>query len=279
MSHFVCETCGTQFAESAEPPASCPLCLDERQYVGTQGQRWTTLDQLARERRNVVREEEGVVGIGTEPEFGIGQRALLVQTSGGNVLWDCTPLLGEETVARVEELGGLDAVAVSHPHFHSTMVEWSRAFAGAPVYVHAADRRWVMRPDEAIVLWEGETLELWPGATLVRCGGHFPGATVLHSGEGCDGRGALFTGDVISVCADRRWLSFMWSYPNDIPLSERDVRGIGTAVEPFSFDRIYGGWWGDVSVRGIDEAVPRSVERYVAAIAGTFPPARQSEGA
>ena len=35
----------------------------------------------------------------------------------------------------------------------------------------------------------------------------------------------------------------MWSYPNYIPLDERDVRGIVEAVRPYTFDRIYGGWW------------------------------------
>jgi hypothetical protein len=279
VPHFVCSTCGVQHADSAKPPERCPICEDARQYIGWNGQRWTTVEELARERRNVMREDEGVVGIGTEPEFAIGQRALLARTERGNVLWDCTPLLGEQTVARIQQLGGIAAIAVSHPHFHSTMVEWSRAFGDAPIYVHADDGRWVKRRDDAIVLWEGETLELWAGATLVRCGGHFPGATVLHWAAGCGGLGALLTGDTIKVCPDRRWLSFMWSYPNDIPLSEAAVRAIGAAVEPFPFDRIYAGWWGDVSVPGSKEAVPRSVERYVAAIRGTFPPAQASNEA
>lgn len=33
-----------------------------------------------------------------------------------------------------------------------------------------------MRPDKAIRPWEGETLALVPDVTLIRCGGHFPGA-------------------------------------------------------------------------------------------------------
>ena len=53
-------------------------------------------------------------------------------------------------------MGGIKAIAISHPHYYSSMVEWSRAFGGVPIYLHAADRQWVMRPDHAIVFWEGE---------------------------------------------------------------------------------------------------------------------------
>ena len=72
------------------------------------------------------------------------------------------------------------AIAISHPHYYSSMVEWSHAFDGAPIYVHAADRPWVMRPDPHIVFWEQETLPLLGGLTLIRCGGHFAGGQVLH---------------------------------------------------------------------------------------------------
>ena len=39
MPHFVCVTCGSQFAETAESPPHCPICEDERQYVGREVQR------------------------------------------------------------------------------------------------------------------------------------------------------------------------------------------------------------------------------------------------
>ena len=158
MPHFICTTCGTQHAETPAPPDRCAICEDERQYIGWSGQRWTTLDRLRTDHENQIRPEEpGLTGIGTTPKLGIGQRALLVQSPGGNVLWDCISLIDEATVEAVRNLGELAAIAISHPHYYSSMVEWSRAFGSVPIYLHAADRRWVMRPDPAIEFWEGET--------------------------------------------------------------------------------------------------------------------------
>jgi glyoxylase-like metal-dependent hydrolase (beta-lactamase superfamily II) len=145
------------------------------------------------------------------------------------------------------------------------MVEWSRAF-DAPVYLHAADREWVMRPDPAIIFWEGETQTLVEDLTLVRCGGHFPGGTVLHWPDGAEGRGVLLTGDIINVVQDRRFVSFMYSFPNLIPLSPGAVRRVVAAVEPFAYDRIYSAWWEKVLDRDGKAAVHRSAERYIAAI-------------
>ena len=266
MPCFVCEACGTQFADADLPPAVCPICADERQPL--RDQRWTTLDELRRDHRGDVREcEPGLVGIGCEPSFAIGQRALLVRTPQGNVLWDCISLLDDESGARVEELGGLAAIAISHPHYYSSMVEWARAF-DAVVHLHAADREWVMRPDERIEFWDGERLELGDGLTLVRCGGHFEGGTVLHWAAG----NALLSGDIVQVVQDRRWVSFMYSYPNLIPLPAAAIERIVAALEPFEFDRIYGAWWGRVVASDGKAVVRRSAERYLRAIGSVDQP-------
>jgi len=96
----------------------------------------------------------------------------------------------------------------------------------------------------------------------VQCGGHFDGSAVLDWAEGAGGRGALLTGDTISVVADRRGVRFMRSYPNYIPLPAEEVRGIVEAVGPYRLERIYGGWWqNDVSGDGMGE-VERSAARY-----------------
>jgi glyoxylase-like metal-dependent hydrolase (beta-lactamase superfamily II) len=263
----ICLTCGTQFPPSERPPAACPICDDERQYVGYGGQQWTTMAELQRERANEIRQvEPGLTGIGTTPSFAIGQRALLLQTPEGNLLWDCVTLLDEATVSAVRALGGIRAIAISHPHYYGAMVEWARAF-DATIHLHADERPYVMRPDDAVEHWEGETKPLFGGLTLIRCGGHFAGAQVLHWPAGAEGRGVLLTGDIINVVQDRRYVSFMYSYPNLIPLPARAVRRIVDAVAPFTYDRIYGAWWERVVAQDAAASVARSAERYIAAIA------------
>jgi len=280
MHAFICVTCGTQFPPAAEPPAACPICEDDRQYVGHGGQRWTTPAELRGTHRNELIEiEPGLTGIATVPKVAIGQQAHLIQTPAGNVLCDCISFLDEATIAAVHGLGGIAAIAISHPHFFAAMVEWSRAFA-APVYLHADHRPWVMRPDDAIVSWEGEAQAVLPGITAIRCGGHFPGSSVLHWADGAEGRGALFTADTIYVVSDRRWVSFMYSYPNAIPLAAAAVRGIVAAVDPYRFDRLYGAWTDSLVADDAKGAVHRSAERYIAHLRDELPPLpRTGEGA
>jgi len=268
MPLFICTACGTQYPDSATPPALCAICEEERQYVPPRGQGWTTLEALSQSHVNGYREyEKGIIGIGSQPAFAIGQRALLVRTDAGNILWDCIATLDQATVTMIEGLGGIDAIAISHPHFYTTMVEWARAFA-ARVHLHAADKQWIMRPDPAIQLWEGETLELWDGVTLVRCGGHFEGGTALHWAGGAGGRGVVCAGDILTVTTDRKWLSFMRSYPNFIPLSARAVEHIGQALAPFSFETIYGHYFDRIIPNGAKQVMEKSIARYVAAIGG-----------
>jgi len=145
------------------------------------------------------------------------------------------------------------------------MMEWSEAFGDVPVYVHADDSEWVQRSGPALTPWTGEILEL-NQATLIRCGGHFAGSSVLYCPWLDDGRGALFTGDTMQVTLDRSYVSFMRSFPNLIPLNAGTVRGIGEAVRPFRFDAIYGGFPGRTIKRDGSPVVERSVARYIAAL-------------
>lgn len=264
MEPWICETCGVEYPPSPEPPPRCAICEDERQYVGWGGQRWTTMRALIEGgRRNDLRElEPGLLGIGVTPPFAIGQRALLVQTPEGNVLYDCVSVLDDDAGARIAALGGIHAICLSHPHFYAAMATWAETF-DATIHVPEADREFVARPHDAIRYWDGAPLELAPGVTLIRTGGHFPGSAVLHWADGAEGRGALLVGDSITVVPDRRYVSFMYSYPNLIPLPASEVRGVVDGVEPYAFDRIYGGWW-DRDVRSdAKTSVRRSAERYL----------------
>lgn len=273
MTAWICATCGVQHADTALPPEVCAICADERQYVPPSGQRWTSLDELAAAGyRSDLRElEPGLLGIGVDPQFGIGQRALLVQTPAGNLLWDIPGFLDRQAIDRVRELGGLAAVAASHPHFYGVLTEWSHEFGDVPILIPEADKQWVMRPDPAVEFWS-DRLEVLPGITLIQCGGHFEGSTALHWREGAGGAGALLTGDTITVVPDALHVSFMRSYPNLIPLPAEEVHRILVAVAPYSYDRVYGGWWGRVVSTGGKAAVRRSAGRYLAWLRGDGSP-------
>ena len=267
MENYICMTCGVQYGETDAPPEHCRICEDDRQYIGFKGQRWTTITEMQKEFHNRVEDvDPNITGIGTTPGFAIGQRALLVQTPNGNVLWDCVSLLDDATVDAIRARGGISAIAVSHPHTVGSLVEFSHAFGNVPIYWHIDNHEWVMRPDPAFVLWEGETCQLFEGLTLVRCGGHFPGSDVLYWSAGAEGGGALLTGDTMQVAQDRRYVSFMYSYPNMIPLNAKAVRRIVESVEPYDFDRLYGGWWDLIMRSDAKAAVKRSGDRYIKAI-------------
>jgi hypothetical protein len=270
LTAFICRTCGVQYAPREKPPERCPICEDERQYVGWSGQQWTTLAELNAEgRRNSFQElEPGLLQLATRPPLAIGQRALIVQTPRGNVMWDCISVVDDESIAALRARGGLHAIAISHPHFYASMATWSAAFDDCPVYIHDADAEWVQYATPGLRLWHGETAVVLDGVTLFNTGGHFAGATALHWADGHHGQGLLLSGDSLTVVMDRRYLSFMYSYPNLIPLSARAVRRIAAAVRPFPFERIYGAWDGRQVSAGGKDAVERSAERYIRFIEG-----------
>jgi glyoxylase-like metal-dependent hydrolase (beta-lactamase superfamily II) len=260
---YICVTCGTQFPPSANPPDGCPICLDDRQYVGRNGQQWTTLAEMrGHYHNNFYPVEPGVTGIITEPAFGIGQRAFLIETAQGNMLWETLTYLDETTVAEIERRGSVKAISLSHPHYYSTMNEWAHALGNVPIHLPSLDKRYVMRFGPNIDFWDGDTLEIMPGLTVIRCAGHFPGAAVLHWAGGADGKGVLFCGDTLQVVADRDWVSFMYSYPNSIPLDPGSIRHIIAALEPFDYEHIYGAFGGIVRNDAKDK-VRRSAERYL----------------
>jgi hypothetical protein len=256
-----------QYAATPKPPAHCPICENERQYVGHAGQQWTTLDGYRKTHKNTFAEQEpNLHTILPEPKAGIGQRAFLVRTGDGNVLWDCVPPLDDTTIKQVKLLGGIRAIAISHPHYYTTMVEWSRAFGNVPIYLHKLDAQWVMRPDDRIKFWDGETKLLFGGLTLIHTAGHFDGFQVLHWPAGANGKGVLLAGDQPAVCQDRRWVTFMYSYPNMIPLGPAAIRKITIALKPFAFDRLYSAFPDQVVNVDAKAAVERSASRYLGMI-------------
>ena len=99
---------------------------------------------------------------------------------------------------------------------------------------------------------------------MIRCGGHFPGSTVLHWARRWRAvRASLLTGDTLQVRPDKK-LTFMHSYPNLIPLDAGTVQRIADRLEPWPFETIYGGWWERV-ITGAKQRDGTSVAQYVSA--------------
>ncbi|MET1006697.1 MAG: MBL fold metallo-hydrolase [Propionibacteriaceae bacterium] len=269
MSVPLCATCAVEQPDGVELPALCPICADDRQYIRPSGQKWTTLDQLVADGHtgSVAEVESGVFGISIEPSVGIGQRALLVQTPAGNLLWDPTGYVDDALVAAVHEVGGVAAIASSHPHMFGVQTEWSRRFGGVPVYVQEADREWLQRDDAVVSRWEEKT-EVLPGIVLHRIGGHFPGSCVAHF-VGADGRGVLLSGDTVAGTPDEHWVSFLRSYPNKVPLSAAVVAKVADRVLQLDFDRLYDNFGGPV-LADASSWVRRSAERYISWVRGDF---------
>jgi hypothetical protein len=267
MQAAICETCGTQYAPAPFPPVRCAVCEDERQYVGWQGQTWTTHEGLAERHALRLEDDAGLPGIGLTPHFAIGQRALYLQTDAGNLLWECVSLVTDEAVRELRRRGGVDCIVISHPHFYASMVEWSRALGGVPILLHEADCEWVQRPSPRIEHWHGDEHRLSDTVTLIRCGGHFPGSAAIHWATGPRPGGALFPGDALQVVLDRRHVIFMYIYPNYVPMKPRDVLAMRDRLAGFAFEDVYGYTWGRNIIGDGRAAVDRSFARYLAAVA------------
>lgn len=253
----LCKTCGTSYNTA---PERCAICDDERQYVPLDGQQWVDFDAVTRSHTNKWQQlEPGLLSLKTVPKFAINQRAILLHTPHGNVLWDCIATLDPATLTLIKALGGLHAIAISHPHYYTTMQDWAAAF-DAPVYLHASDREWVMRDSPALHFWEGESLEILSGVRLLRLGGHFAGGTVLHWNNDS---GVLLAGDILQVTPGADRVSFMWSYPNMLPLAASVVGEITDRLYAVQFDRLYGAFEGQNITENAHEIVMQSAQKYI----------------
>lgn len=270
MEEFLCTTCGTQYPASSIPLEECVICKEERQYINPNGQEWTTLDDMVHSRKyrnKIVNEQPGLFSLKTEPDFAISQSAYFIEENHFRLLWDCIPFLDQETIDRIREMGGIDAIALSHPHYYSTQVRWAETF-DCPIYIHEDDKEWVQQESDKIVYWSGEEKVITDGLVLHRLGGHYKGAAVLHWEKG-GAAGVLLTGDVIQVVPDRKWISFMYSYPNIIPLPASTVDRMAKKVASLRFKELYNAFNRHVK-KDADLIVQRSADRYIRALKGEW---------
>jgi hypothetical protein len=255
----ICSTCGTQYA--ATDQQICFICSDERQYIPPQGQSWTTHRQLLQEHKvEALQLQDNLYQLTISPAFGIGQRALLLLSPGGNILWDCIPLLDDPVIQLIRSLGGLKAIAFSHPHFFSNMNQWSARF-NCPVFIHAKDKDWVFNRGDQITLWEGEQKHLWDEISLVNLGGHFPGSSILHAKQSPPG-GMVLTGDTVLASADNKHISAMYSYPNRIPLPVKEVNSLMSRLATLGFERLYSAFPNLGIKENVKDILRSSIARY-----------------
>lgn len=261
-NQLICTTCGTYMKSGFDPAHNCPTCSEERQYVPITGQAWTSEEQLQHKHRvNIIELNSRVVELVIEPTFAIGQRAFLIKSPVGNILWDCIPLLSPETIAFIQAAGGLKGIAFSHPHYYSNMNEWAATF-NCPIFIHASDAPYIHDHGPQVQLWEGQTKRLWDDLALQNIGGHFDGSSVLQVpsiGE----KGSLFIGDTLYLSLSLTHFAAMYSYPNRIPLPIAKVQEVKARFGALDFDAIYGFYSYQNVLNGAYELVQHSLDRYV----------------
>jgi len=101
-----------------------PICTDDRQAVPEKGQSWTSLQVLQDNHSMIVKLlQDNLCELKMAPSFAIGQRALLMLSPSGNILWNCIAFINEPTIEFIKAKGGLKAIAFSHSHYYTTMNE------------------------------------------------------------------------------------------------------------------------------------------------------------
>ncbi|ETS82022.1 hypothetical protein PFICI_07024 [Pestalotiopsis fici W106-1] len=292
--YLVCSMCGTQFPTTdRDALKTCYICDDPRQYTPGAGQSFTTLDEirsggkyqnkfqpLFSAKDGETGDQSAFISIVTEPKLAIGQRAILIRTPAGNVLWDCVTLLDAATEAKIRELGGLAAIVISHPHYYSTHAAWARAFGDCPVYLASEDRRWTtLACPQQVFLAEDQTdfdvplpgSTSSPGIKILKLGGHFPGSLVLLYQSRLLIADTLYTTpaglgnwDIDALGAAREGgrppglnsYSFMWSIPNMIPLAPDEIERMWSVLKKHGYISTHGAFVG-MDIIGKDTAEMR----------------------
>ena len=256
-----CSTCGTKFVDQKNTSVNCPVCSNDRQYLPAKGQSWTKPEDLQNSFSNLItRINDNLYEIKTIPKFAIGQRAFLILTPNGNILWDCILLLNESTIAFNKSKGGLKAIAISHPHYYSSINDWAEVF-NCPVYIHQNDEEFIFTKGPNITLWEGGEKELWDSMKIKNIGGHFPGSSILIVPFLSPG-GTILCGDTFYISPSKTHVSVMYSYPNFIPVSLSEIKRINGSMNNIPFDTLLGAFDNQKISPNAKEILHASLEKY-----------------
>jgi glyoxylase-like metal-dependent hydrolase (beta-lactamase superfamily II) len=258
----ICVTCGTQFAPGEVLSLLCPICNDDRQYINPNGQTWISAHELNKSHKvKITKINERLYSLKITPGFAIAQRAFLIISPGGNILWDCIPLVNTELIEFINSMGGLKAIAFSHPHYYSNMNNWAAIF-DCPVYIHDFDGEWINYNSARIKLWDGDAKPLWDGIKIIHIGGHFPGSCVLHL-PSANGSGTVFCGDTFYIAPSKRHIAVMHSYPNQILLTKDEFLAVFKRSAGLAFDALYGAFEQQNLTQNAHEIFTNSMKRYM----------------
>jgi glyoxylase-like metal-dependent hydrolase (beta-lactamase superfamily II) len=282
------------------PKNTCKPCLDPRQYVPEQGQQWSKASEWLisssstneKQFRFELIEEKNdarLIRIITKnTNVGIGETPFIILTKYGIVIWDCCALYNSNLFESIKKISkdyqlSIVGIAISHPHFYTSSLTWAKALQ-TKIFISHLDKQWFQRINEGlakdlVVFFDSETYNLLPGITIIRCGGHFDGSCVLHwdrqkagtpatiiqaaSKDKLPFTGAVFCSDTFGPGMDRKTITFMWSYPNMIPLPPKDVLQIWHSMQPFQFDEIIGAWPGKYVDKDARANLLRSAKLFV----------------
>ena len=266
MQAFICTACGTQYPPSASRSARCTICEDERQFVPLAGQSWTTLSRPRATSTAGASMSPASSASARSPAFAIGQRALLMLTPNGNILWDCISLIDDATVTLIK--GARRAAMPSPSRTRTSTRRWrsgAAPSAACPSTPMPTMRAGSCGPTRASSSGRARRLAA-PGRDADPRRRPFPGRHHAALGQGAEGRGVVCAADIATVNMDRKSFTFMRSYPNFIPLSAEGARRIGAALAPFPFDRVYSHFFDRFIESGAKQILQASVDRYVAAV-------------
>ncbi|MCB0539895.1 MAG: MBL fold metallo-hydrolase [Bacteroidetes bacterium] len=256
----ICATCGTKYPANFLGE-NCLICEDDRQYVPLDGQKWTTSENLYRNHSVKIKQlNPNLFELVIDPVFAIGQRALLVVSESGNILWDCIPHLDENAIRFIQEKGGLKAIAISHPHYYSNMNDWAEQF-DCPIFLPESEKNFIVNPTDRITFWREEKVDFWDGIELIRIGGHFPGSSILWLPK-ANGKGIILCGDTFNLALSLKHFSVMYSYPNRIPLPINEIEIIKEKMQTIEFDETYGFWPYQNLLTDPKKVLMESLERY-----------------
>jgi hypothetical protein len=256
----ICATCGTKYPVNYLGN-KCLICEDDRQYVPFDGQKWTTSAYLHKHHSVKVKQlNSNLFELVIDPVFAIGQRALLITTKSGNILWDCIPHLDENAIRFIQQKGGLKAIAISHPHYYSNMKDWAEKF-DCPIFLPESEKEYIVNPTNRITFWIEEKVDFWDGIELIRIGGHFTGSSILWLPKDNE-NGIILCGDTFNLALSMKHFSVLYSYPNRIPLPIKAIAKIKEKMQKIEFDEIYGFWPYQNLLTDPKKVLMESLERY-----------------